>query len=76
MVFENVCSITYRFKVYFDPALVWEKIDRKIVQTAQIIVKEVCQERAVQLLEKDEDFDTLIEWKLYQMHRSKRHARS
>ena len=69
---EHVCSITYRFKVHFDPALNWEKIERKTVQTAKTLIKEDCQERAIRLLYDDEDLDTLIEWRLYQLHRTSR----
>jgi len=47
----------------------WDKIDRSIVINAQSMIKEECREGNLMLVDKDEDFNDLIEWKLYQLHK-------
>ena len=47
-------------KLSLDPMLNWDKLDRSIVINAQSMMLPV---------DKDEDFDDLIEWKLYQLHK-------
>jgi len=45
------------------------------VTAAQNMIKRDCQGGDLKLVDKDEDFNNLIEWKLYQLHKPV-HARS
>lgn len=47
----------------------WYKLDRSTVTAAQSLIKGECQKGNLKLVDKDEDFNDLIEWKLYQLHK-------
>jgi len=53
----------------------WDKLDRSSVTAAQSMIKGECRGGDLKLVDKDEDFNDLIEWKLYQLHKPM-HARS
>lgn len=44
-------------------------MDRSTVAKAQSIVKKECQGSNLRLIDKEEDFNALIEWRLYQTHK-------
>jgi len=47
----------------------WDKLDRSTVTAAQSMIRGECRGGDLKLVDKDEDLNDLIEWKLYQLHK-------
>ena len=43
----------------------WDKLDRSSVAAAQSMIQGECRGANLKLVDKDEDLNNLIEWKLY-----------